>query len=60
MNEMSTVCYYIPYSARAINLLKRISNRYNAKWSVNENEEVTITVKTRYLMRVEKTLAPIV
>ena len=58
--KMSTVCYYIPYSARAINLLKRISNRYNAKWSVNENEEVTITVKTRYLPQVEKILSPVV
>ena len=58
--KMSTVCYYIPYSARAINLLHKISNRYNAKWSVNENEEVTITVKTRYLPQVEKTLAPVV
>lgn len=58
--KMTTVCYYIPYSARAINLLKKISNRYKAKWSVNENEEVTITVKTRYLAQVERTLAPIV
>lgn len=58
--KMSTVCYYIPYSARAINLFKRISNRYNARWSVNENEEVTITVKTRYLPQVEKILSPVV
>ena len=58
--KMTTVCYYIPYSTKAIHLLKKISNRYKAKWSVNENEEVTITVKTRYLAQVEKTLAPIV
>lgn len=58
--KMSTVCYYIPYSAKAIRLLREAERKYHATWSVDENEEVTITLKTIYLARLERLLAPVV
>lgn len=56
----ATVCYYIPYSAKGIYLLRTIERKFGATWTVNENEEVTIKVKEKYLAGVEKILAPIV
>ena len=58
--KTKTVCYYIPYSAKAMYLLRLIEKKFKATWSVNANEEVTITAKERYIARIEKTLAPIV
>ena len=57
---MKTLCYYIPYSAKAITRLRKIEKLFNAQWKVNDNEEVTIVVKEKFVSRVEKILAPIV
>ena len=57
---MKTLCYYIPYSAKAIARLRKIEKLFNAQWKVNDNEEVTIVVKEKFVSRVEKILAPIV
>ena len=57
---MKTLCYYIPYSAKAITRLRKIEKLFNAQWKVNDNEEVTIVVKEKFVARVEKILAPIV
>ena len=57
---MKTVCYYIPYSAKAMSLLREISNKFGATWSVNANEEVTITAKACHIAKIERVLAPIV
>lgn len=56
-----TVCYYIPYSTKAVRLLAECVRKCNGTtWSVNEREEVTITCKERHLPKIEKILAPIV
>lgn len=57
---MKTVCYIIPYSAKALYLLHTIERKYKAKWSVGPNEEITIIAKEKYIPAIEKTLAPIV
>ena len=57
---MKTVCYYLPYSARAVAMLKWIQRKFGATYSVNEKEEVTITAKEKYIAKIEKILAPLV
>lgn len=57
---MKTVCYYIPYSAKAVYALRTANRKFGAMWSVDENEEVTITVKECHLAKVEKLLASLV
>ena len=58
--KTAIVCYYIPYSGKAIHLLREAERQFGATWSVNANEEVTITVKTRHLANLERLLAPVV
>ena len=55
-----TVCYYIPYSARAIQILRTIQNKYGAQYCVSVNEEVTITAHRKDIAKIEKMLAPII
>ena len=55
-----TVCYYIPYSARAIHILRTIQERYGAQYCVGINEEVTITAHRKDIANIEKMLAPII
>ena len=56
---MCKVCYYLPYSAKGMFALRKIE-KLGATWSVNENEEVTITAKEKHLVKIEKILAPLV
>ena len=56
----TTICYYIPYSAKAMSALRKIADKFGATWSVNENEEVTIQIKAKHLAKVEKILVPLV
>lgn len=55
-----TVCYIIPYSAKAFHKLKIICNKYNATFIVGINEEITITAKARDIAEIEKILADVV
>lgn len=57
---MKTVCYYIPYSAKAIHALRTIERKFSAVWSVGVNEEITITANEKYIAKIEKILAPLV
>lgn len=57
---MKTVCYYIPYSAKAIHALRTIGRKYNATYSIGMNEEITITAKEKHIAKIEKVLAPLV
>lgn len=57
---MKTVCYYIPYSAKAVHALRTIERKFKAVWSVGVNEEVTITAKEKHIAKIEKILAPLV
>jgi cyclopropane fatty-acyl-phospholipid synthase-like methyltransferase len=57
---MKTVCYIIPYSAKAMRKLKEIQKRYKAIVAFGMNEEITITAKERYLAKIEKFLADVV
>ena len=57
---MKTVCYIIPYSAKAARKLNEIQKRYKATVTFGMNEEITITAKERYLARIEKFLADVV
>ena len=38
--------YNIPYSTKAIGILRLACERYNANFSVDENENVSITART--------------
>jgi hypothetical protein len=58
--KMKTVCYYLPYSAKAINALRTIERKYNAVCSIGMNEEITITAKEEHIAKIEKVLAPLV
>lgn len=56
-----TVCYYIPYSHKAVRLLAECVRKCaGTTWSVNEREEVTIECKECHLPKIERILAPIV
>ena len=52
--------YFIPYSSKAIHILREAQRKLNAQWSVDANECVTITVSTKRLQQLEKMLSSIV
>lgn len=49
-----TIKYIIPYSAKAMVFLHKVERQYKAQWSVDANEEITITVNQRYEARVKE------
>jgi len=58
MTKTKTVCYYIPYSTKAMYLLRKIKKLYKAEYSI-ENEEVTITAPENKIAQIERTLASV-
>lgn len=57
---MTTKAYYIPYSAKAIYILREAEKKLGITWSVDANECVTIKVKTSKLASLERMIAEIV
>ena len=59
---MNTIAkgYFIPYSGKAIHILRQAQKKLNAQWSVDTNECVTITVSTKRVVQLEKMLSSIV
>lgn len=52
--------YFIPYSSKAIHILRQAEKKLNAQWSVDANECVTITVSTKRVVQLERMLSSIV
>ena len=52
--------YFIPYSSKAIHILRQAEKKLNAQWSVDANECVTITVSTKRVAQLERMLSSIV
>jgi hypothetical protein len=52
--------YFIPYSSKAIHILRQAEKKLNAQWSVDANECVTITISTKRVVQLEKMLSSIV
>ena len=52
--------YFIPYSSKAIHILREAQKKLNVQWSVDANECVTITVSTKRIQQLEKMLSSIV
>ena len=49
-----TIKYIIPYSAKAMVFLHKVERQYKAQWSVDTNEEITITVNQRHEAKVKE------
>lgn len=52
--------YYIPYSSKAIHILRKAQQRLNAQWSVDSDECVTIIIPVNKVRQLEEMLSPIV
>jgi hypothetical protein len=60
--NMTTIIkgYYIPYSAKAVHILRKAQQRLNAQWSVDSDECVTVIVPINKIQQLERMLSPIV
>lgn len=57
---MTIIRYLIPYSAKAIAVLHKIEKKYKAKWTVDANEIVTITVKARHAEKIKDLIKEVI
>ena len=57
---MITKGYFIPYSAKAIHILRKAEKELGIEWSVDTNECVNIKVKANRVSKLEKMLSSIV
>ncbi len=57
---MITKGYFIPYSAKAVHILRQVEQKLGAEWSVDANECVSITVNKNKVQQLEKMLSSIV
>ena len=52
--------YFIPYSSKAIHILRKAEKELGIEWSVDTNECVNIKVKANRVSKLEKMLSSIV
>ena len=52
--------YYIPYSKKAISLIKKAAKQCSATYSISSDEVVTFTLKSNKVAKLETIIAPIV
>lgn len=57
---MAIKAYYIPYSAKAVYILRKAEKKLGIIWSVDADECVTIKVKTSKVATLEKMIAELV
>ena len=57
---MTIKAYYIPYSDKAISILRKAEKKLGITWSVDADECVTIKVKTSKVATLEKMIAEFV
>lgn len=57
---MTVKAYYIPYSQKAVTILRKAEKKLGITWSVDADECVTIKVKTAKVAALEKLIAGIV
>lgn len=52
--------YFIPYSSKAVHILREAERKLGIEWSVDANECVSIKVKANRVSKLEKMLSSIV
>jgi hypothetical protein len=57
---MITKGYFIPYSAKAVHILRKAEKELGVEWSVDAKECVSIKVKANRVSKLEKMLSSIV
>lgn len=57
---MTTKAYYIPYSKKAITLIRKAASKCGATYLIGVDEVTTFTLKSNRVSKLESILAPIV